>query len=107
MNEVQPLLWIDRKQYGGLCLNILTTKDEKGLEVADKFKEECYLLPKSLQWFHQGGCLPGNARSNWHMFEFWTKDETSVLEACMNLAKEFDLDLSLEVPSRDEVFKRS
>jgi hypothetical protein len=74
-----------------------------GLDLADNFKFECYGMPKSLNWFHQGGCIPGPRRSPWHMFEFWKNDQAAILEAAMEIAETLDLELQIGNISRADL----
>lgn len=99
--DVPCMLWMGRKS--GPCLNMQARANDPGLNLVEEFRKVCYQLPKTLHWFHQGGCLPEPRRSEWHMFEFWVGPdrEIAVLEACMKIADQFGLDLDLELNRTD------
>ena len=96
------VLWLDnsdRMKGNHWLLQFLTKEKSAGFDLADRFKQECYRMPRPLNWFHQGGCT--GKRSAWHMFEFWSNDEDAILEACMNIAKELGLELQLGELTRE------
>lgn len=102
-HELRYLLYLDNSDTlkgKHWLFHLYAVDDDSGLDLADSFKSECYCMPKSLQWFHQGGCLPPPRRSNWHMFEFWSNDQNAILEAAMEVAKTLDLELQIGNMSR-------
>jgi len=100
------LLYLDNTdtlKSGHWLFHIHTKDNWPGLDLAEAFKHECYEIPRSLNWFHQGGCLPGNRRSPWHMFEFWSKDEAGILEEALKIADNLGLELQIGNISRADL----
>jgi hypothetical protein len=58
-------------------------------ELIDRFKQRCYLMPKSVHWFHQGNS------NHWQMFEFWTDNQGAILDACLAVASDLNLELQV------------
>jgi hypothetical protein len=83
-----------------LALN--TADTPAGIELQRSFRMLCYLMPRDLKWFHQGGCLPNDEIRTWNAFEFWTPDQDPILAAVMEIAAELGLDLQLGMPSSDD-----